>query len=114
MLGNFEFTYTSAGNLHTQVLANAIANFPIHGKYIPLTKNNENIALVISYHKKIVTTSGCKSFILSTMKLLNFFCEKFPKRQIFYDVKLPARVVANSYHKKFAKLTGRGCNFFML
>ena len=24
MLGNFKFTYTSAGNLHTQVLANAI------------------------------------------------------------------------------------------
>ena len=45
VLGNFKFTYTSAGNLHTQVLANAIANLPIHGKYIPLTKNNENIAL---------------------------------------------------------------------
>ena len=41
VLGNFKFTYTSAGNLHTQVLANAIANLPIHGKYIPLTKNNE-------------------------------------------------------------------------
>ena len=38
VLGNFKFTYTSAGNLHTQVLANAIANLPIHGKYIPLTK----------------------------------------------------------------------------
>ena len=32
--GNFELTYTRAGNLHTRVLANAIANFPIHGKSI--------------------------------------------------------------------------------
>ena len=32
--GNFKFTYTRAGNLHTRVLANAIANFPIHGKSI--------------------------------------------------------------------------------
>ena len=34
--GNFEFTYTRAGNLHTRVLANAIANLPIHGKSILL------------------------------------------------------------------------------
>ena len=34
VLGNFKFTYTSAGNLHTRVLANAIANLPIHGKSI--------------------------------------------------------------------------------
>ena len=32
--GNFKFTYTRAGNLHTRVLANAIANLPIHGKSI--------------------------------------------------------------------------------
>ena len=36
VLSNFEFTYTSAGNLHTQVLANSIADLPIRGKYIPL------------------------------------------------------------------------------
>ena len=57
--GNFEFTYTCAGNLHTRVLANAIANVPIHGKYIPLTKTIKNRGGVISYHKKFTATSGC-------------------------------------------------------
>ena len=32
--GNFEFTYTCAGNLHTRVLENAIADLPIRGKSI--------------------------------------------------------------------------------
>ena len=41
VLGNFKFTYTSAGNLHTQVLVNAYTEFYIPGKYIPLAKNNE-------------------------------------------------------------------------
>ena len=36
--GNFKFTYMCAGNLHTQVLANAIADLPVRGKYTPLTK----------------------------------------------------------------------------
>ena len=36
--GNFEFTYTSAGNFYAQVLVNAYTEFYIPGKYIPLTK----------------------------------------------------------------------------
>ena len=98
VLGNFKFTYTSAGNLHTQVLANAIADLPLHGKYIPLTKNNENIALVISYHKKFAATRGCKLFILMMIFSVKLIW------QIFYAIDLQPRVAANSYHKKFAKL----------
>ena len=57
VIGNFKFTYISAGNLHTQVLANAYADLPLHGKYIPLTKNNEKWkrwleGVAIQNHKK--------------------------------------------------------------
>ena len=57
--GNFEFTYTSAGNFYAQVLVNAYTEFYIPGKYIPLTKTIKNRIGVISYHKKITATSGC-------------------------------------------------------
>ena len=43
VLSNFEFTYTSAGNLHTQVLANAI--LPIYRfavNIFPLQKTMKN------------------------------------------------------------------------
>ena len=40
--GNFEFTYTRAGNFHARVLVNAYTEFYIPGKYIPLTKTIKN------------------------------------------------------------------------
>ena len=66
MLGDFKFTYTSASNLHTQVLANAIADLPIRSKYIPLTKNNENIALerkVNGFNGFFIMSKRCGSSI---------------------------------------------------
>ena len=91
---------TSAGNLHTQVLANAI--LPIYRfavNIFPLQKTMKN-ELVISYHKKFVATRGCKLFIL----MMIFFHEMdYAIWQIFYAIDLQPRVAANSYHKKFAK-----------
>ena len=69
VLGNFKFTYTSAGNLHTQVLANAIANLPIHGKYIPLTKTIKKFVKTMQiYHvtKKVPVNLYHKKFTASS------------------------------------------------
>ena len=56
--GNFEFTYTSAGNFYAQVLVNAYTEFYIHGKYIPMTKNNKiTTPKTMKYSKKHVKNS---------------------------------------------------------
>ena len=46
----------SAGNFCAQVLVNAYTDLPIRGKYIPLTKNNENtIKLNVMYRCNFIS-----------------------------------------------------------